>query len=336
MMSARRTSSCLASQTRSRAPLRRRCSACAEGARRRVLVPPALGWVSGDVNPKPPTFGAGRRLANHREEPLLMEVDLVRVRKSDEPLSEADLRDELAPGIWGGFKLPAPPALAVVRSCHILAHRDGGNITFTYVASVVVALRSFGGVFFRDNKPSPARRSRRQIKTRRRPPASLARKKSALTGSPRARRARRRLGSGRPACARRTPASRRARTRSSERYPGKYPSALPNSRGTKDTSSASAPAPDTTSLSLLLRSRVSSSSSAYDAGSAALSWNANPVAACVKWCTPVLCLSHLRPMNASSSSLPHRPDVLAAASSAALRRRRRLLLHAQDLTLIRQ
>ena len=83
-----------------------------EGARRRVLVPPALGWVSGDVNPKPPTFGAGRRLANHREEPLLMEVDLVRVRKSDEPLSEADLRDELAPGIWGGFKLPAPPRLS--------------------------------------------------------------------------------------------------------------------------------------------------------------------------------------------------------------------------------
>jgi hypothetical protein len=68
--------------------------------------------VSGDVNPKPPTFGAGRRLANHREEPLLMEVDLVRVRKSDEPLSEADLRDELAPGIWGGFKLPAPPRLS--------------------------------------------------------------------------------------------------------------------------------------------------------------------------------------------------------------------------------
>ena len=40
-----------------------------------------------------------------------MEVDLVRIRKSDEPLSEEDLNDELNPGIWGGFKLPAPPRL---------------------------------------------------------------------------------------------------------------------------------------------------------------------------------------------------------------------------------
>ena len=66
-----------------RAPARR----CAGGARHARGPGGGSGasrarWVSGDVNPKPPTFGAGRRLANHREEPLLMEVDLVRVRKS--------------------------------------------------------------------------------------------------------------------------------------------------------------------------------------------------------------------------------------------------------------
>jgi hypothetical protein len=81
-----------------------------EGGRRRVLVPPQYGWVDGTVNPRPATFGAGRRLENHREEPLLLEMDLVRIRKSDEPPTEADLADELNPGGWGGFKLPAPPS----------------------------------------------------------------------------------------------------------------------------------------------------------------------------------------------------------------------------------
>lgn len=82
-----------------------------EGGRRRVLVPPQAGWVDGSVRPRPGTFGAGRRLENHREEPLLMEVDLVRVRKSDEPMSEEESRDELLnPRGNFLFKLPVPPS----------------------------------------------------------------------------------------------------------------------------------------------------------------------------------------------------------------------------------
>ena len=82
-----------------------------EGGRRRVLVPPQLGWTSGTVLPTPGTFGAGRRLENHRSEPLLFEADLIRIRKSDEPLTEEDLAADLEPAGWSGvFKLPAPPS----------------------------------------------------------------------------------------------------------------------------------------------------------------------------------------------------------------------------------
>ena len=82
-----------------------------EGGRRRVLVPPQLGWTSDTVLPKPGTFGAGRRLENHRQEPLLFEADLIRIRKSDEPLTEEDLAADLEPAGWSGvFKLPAPPS----------------------------------------------------------------------------------------------------------------------------------------------------------------------------------------------------------------------------------
>ncbi|GFR44958.1 hypothetical protein Agub_g6268, partial [Astrephomene gubernaculifera] len=50
-----------------------------QGGRRRVLVPPGLGWVDDKVGPRPDTFGGRRRLSGHRGEPLLLEVELVRV-----------------------------------------------------------------------------------------------------------------------------------------------------------------------------------------------------------------------------------------------------------------
>mmetsp|Transcript_3436 Transcript_3436/g.14016 ORF Transcript_3436/g.14016 Transcript_3436/m.14016 type:complete len:295 (-) Transcript_3436:1794-2678(-) len=82
-----------------------------EGGRRRVLVPPQLGWTSDAVRPRPGTFGAGRRLENHKEEPLLFEAELTRVRKSDEVPTEEDLAADLEPAGWSGvFKLPAPPS----------------------------------------------------------------------------------------------------------------------------------------------------------------------------------------------------------------------------------
>ena len=177
-----------------------------------------------------------------------------------------------------------------------------------------MALRSFGGVFFRDNKPSPEAALAASNKDAP-PPARVSRAEKVGAH---------RLAAGAtcstatwfraPACARRTPASRRARTRSPRRGTRQYPPPC-QPEGTKDTSSATRPR-RTRRRSPSSSARGSRRRRRADAGSAALSWNANPVAACGSG-TPVLCLSHLRPMNASSSSLPHRPDVLAAASSAA-------------------
>jgi hypothetical protein len=82
-----------------------------EGGKRRILVPPNAGWVNDDVKPRAPSFGASRRLANHREEPLLVEVDVLRIRKANEPASgeeDDDVSDAADGGL--GFKLPAPPS----------------------------------------------------------------------------------------------------------------------------------------------------------------------------------------------------------------------------------
>ncbi len=45
----------------------------------RALVPPELGYVSSALQPQPPTFATKRQLANHAREPLLFEVELLRV-----------------------------------------------------------------------------------------------------------------------------------------------------------------------------------------------------------------------------------------------------------------
>ena len=50
-----------------------------EGGIRRILIPPDYGWVNNAVGPIPDTFGGRRRLAAHRDEPLLLEVELKKV-----------------------------------------------------------------------------------------------------------------------------------------------------------------------------------------------------------------------------------------------------------------
>jgi FKBP-type peptidyl-prolyl cis-trans isomerase len=60
------------------------------GGRVRALVPPELGYVAAAVGagagqplgPQPPTFATKRQLANHQTEPLLFEVELLRVNEA--------------------------------------------------------------------------------------------------------------------------------------------------------------------------------------------------------------------------------------------------------------
>lgn len=54
-----------------------------EGGKRRILVPPQLGWVDDTVGPRPDTFGGGRRLIGHRAETLLLEAELIKVIPAD-------------------------------------------------------------------------------------------------------------------------------------------------------------------------------------------------------------------------------------------------------------
>ncbi len=52
-----------------------------EGGKRRVLVPPELGYASGaELQPVPPTYAAQRQILNHSKEALMFELQLVKIR----------------------------------------------------------------------------------------------------------------------------------------------------------------------------------------------------------------------------------------------------------------
>ncbi|GIL92722.1 hypothetical protein Vretimale_11763 [Volvox reticuliferus] len=82
-----------------------------QGGKRRVLVPPRLGWVDDKVGPRPDTFGGQRRLAGHKDEPLLFEAELIRVRQQVPEQSLGGALDDVPAGSRQGalFRLPAPP-----------------------------------------------------------------------------------------------------------------------------------------------------------------------------------------------------------------------------------
>jgi len=76
-----------------------------EGGKRRILIPPQVGWVNEKVGPQPATFGGRRRLENHKDEPLLFEVDMVLVKQFDDSGEGSTDDVQLA----RPFELPAPP-----------------------------------------------------------------------------------------------------------------------------------------------------------------------------------------------------------------------------------
>jgi len=54
-----------------------------EGGRRRVLIPPSVGYDPDvKLEPVPPGFAARRQVINHRSEPLIFEIELLKIRSS--------------------------------------------------------------------------------------------------------------------------------------------------------------------------------------------------------------------------------------------------------------
>ena len=53
-----------------------------EGGKRRCLIPPSVGYAGGrsELAPQMPTFATKRQLLNHSNEPLLFEIQLLKVR----------------------------------------------------------------------------------------------------------------------------------------------------------------------------------------------------------------------------------------------------------------
>ena len=88
-----------------------------KGGRRRVLVPPQLGWTDDSIRPRPITFGAKRRLVQHRDEPLLFEAEVVAVY----PPGSDEANDALQRAFdvsrrEAAFRLPLPKPLTAPKS----------------------------------------------------------------------------------------------------------------------------------------------------------------------------------------------------------------------------